>query len=70
MARMPNGRVYLHETIAITGTGSEAYKAHTGDRVGRGDVVAYAGTTGWSTGCHLHFTVLIDGKAVDPMKYL
>jgi murein DD-endopeptidase MepM/ murein hydrolase activator NlpD len=47
-----------------------SYKAHTGDRVGRGDVVAYAGTTGWSTGCHLHFTVLIDGTAVDPQKYM
>jgi hypothetical protein len=30
MARMPNRHVYLHETIAIAGTGSEAYKAHTG----------------------------------------
>lgn len=27
---MPNRHVYLHETIAIVGTGSEAYKAHTG----------------------------------------
>jgi hypothetical protein len=27
---MPNRHVYLHETIAIAGTGSEAYKAHTG----------------------------------------
>ena len=47
-----------------------AYKAHTGDRVGRGDVVAYAGTTGWSTGCHLHFTVMLNGTAVDPMNYI
>jgi murein DD-endopeptidase MepM/ murein hydrolase activator NlpD len=47
-----------------------SYKAHTGDRVSRGDVVAYAGTTGWSTGCHLHFTVLIDGTAVDPQHYM
>jgi hypothetical protein len=30
MARMRNHHVYLHETIAIVGTGSEAYKAHTG----------------------------------------
>jgi hypothetical protein len=30
MARMPNRHVYLHETITIVGTGSEAYKAHTG----------------------------------------
>ena len=47
-----------------------SYRVRTGARVGRGDVVAYAGTTGWSTGCHLHFTVLLDGTAVDPMNYI
>ena len=31
-------------------------------RVRRGETVGYAGTTGWSTGCHLHFTVLLDGS--------
>jgi murein DD-endopeptidase MepM/ murein hydrolase activator NlpD len=46
------------------------YKAHTGQHVGRGDTVGYAGTTGWSTGCHLHFTVLKNGNPVDPMKYM
>jgi murein DD-endopeptidase MepM/ murein hydrolase activator NlpD len=47
-----------------------SYAARTGAHVGRGDVVAYAGTTGWSTGCHLHFTVMLDGTAVDPAPYL
>ncbi|MFL5700532.1 MAG: peptidoglycan DD-metalloendopeptidase family protein [Ktedonobacteraceae bacterium] len=47
-----------------------SYKAHTGDRVRRGDTVAYAGTTGWSTACHLHFTVMVNGKAVDPQKFM
>jgi murein DD-endopeptidase MepM/ murein hydrolase activator NlpD len=47
-----------------------SYRARSGAHVGRGDVVAYAGTTGWSTGCHLHFTVLLNGTAVDPMNYL
>lgn len=47
-----------------------SYRAHTGNRVDRGEVVAYSGTTGWSTACHLHFTVMIDGTAVDPAKYL
>jgi murein DD-endopeptidase MepM/ murein hydrolase activator NlpD len=47
-----------------------SYAANTGERVSRGEVVGYAGTTGWSTGCHLHFTVLLDGNPVDPMKYL
>lgn len=63
------GRVNGHQMTLIYNHIS-AYKARTGDRVGRGDVVAYSGTTGWSTGCHLHFTVLIDGKAVDPQKYM
>lgn len=47
-----------------------SYKARTGERVKRGDVVAYAGTTGWSTGCHLHFTVLVNGKAVNPQSFM
>ncbi len=47
-----------------------SYKASEGDRVGRGEVVGTMGTTGWSTGCHLHFTVMADGTAVDPMPYL
>ena len=46
------------------------YKVSNGARVGRGDVVGYVGTTGWSTGCHMHFTVLRNGNPVDPMQYL
>jgi len=62
------GRVNGKSMVLIYNHAS-AYKAHTGDHVGRGDVVAYAGTTGWSTGCHLHFTVMLGGKAVDPMQF-
>ena len=47
-----------------------SYNASEGARVGRGDVVGYVGTTGWSTGCHMHFTVLRNGNPVDPMQYL
>jgi murein DD-endopeptidase MepM/ murein hydrolase activator NlpD len=46
------------------------YNVGAGANVSRGDVVGYVGTTGWSTGCHLHFTVMEDGHPVDPMKYL
>ena len=46
------------------------FAASEGEQVQRGDVVGYAGSTGWSTGCHLHFTVMADGVAVDPMTYL
>jgi murein DD-endopeptidase MepM/ murein hydrolase activator NlpD len=47
-----------------------SYRVRTGAHVGRGDVVAYSGTTGWSTGCHLHFTVMLNGTPVDPMNYM
>jgi len=46
------------------------YKVGVGDRVDRGDVVGYVGTTGWSTGCHLHFTVMVNGTPVDPMNWI
>ena len=41
-----------------------------GDELKRGNVVGFSGTTGDSTGCHLHFEVLIKGKAVDPLGWL
>jgi murein DD-endopeptidase MepM/ murein hydrolase activator NlpD len=59
------GRVNGHSYTAIYNHIS-SYRAHVGQVVGRGETVAYAGTTGWSTACHLHFTILKDGTAVDP----
>ena len=41
-----------------------------GDKVKRGDVVSYVGSTGKSTGPHVHYEVWKDGKTVDPKKYL
>jgi murein DD-endopeptidase MepM/ murein hydrolase activator NlpD len=38
--------------------------------VSRGEVIGYSGTTGLSTGCHLHFETLLDGRFVNPMGYL
>lgn len=37
-----------------------------GKTVAAGEMIAKVGTTGWSTGNHLHFTVYKNGTAVDP----
>ena len=46
------------------------YRVGTGEPSRRGEVIGYVGTTGWSTGCHLHFTVMVNGTPVDPMNWL
>ena len=45
------------------------YKARAGQRVKRGDVIGYVGSTGRSEGPHLHYEVHKDGKVVNPLDF-
>lgn len=47
-----------------------SFSVSVGQKVDRGALVALSGTTGASTGCHLHFEVMVDGDVVDPVGWL
>jgi murein DD-endopeptidase MepM/ murein hydrolase activator NlpD len=41
-----------------------------GQRVSKGQLVGYEGTTGNSTGCHLHFETILHGSVTNPLRWL
>jgi LysM repeat protein len=47
-----------------------AFNAEKGDKVSKGEQIGKMGSTGWSTGSHLHFEVIIDGKKYNPLNYI
>ena len=68
---------YGNATVIDHGNGLATMYAHqsqiivsAGQRVSRGQVIGYVGSTGFSTGPHLHFEVRVQGTPVDPMQYL
>lgn len=46
------------------------YAVKEGDKVHKGDLIGYVGSTGRSTGPHLHYEVRLAGQAVNPLPYM
>ncbi len=68
---------YGNLVIVNCGNDVEIYYGHcskllvkSGEKVKAGDVIAEVGSTGNSTGNHLHFEIRIDGTSVNPQKYI
>jgi murein DD-endopeptidase MepM/ murein hydrolase activator NlpD len=72
-----NNGGYGNMTLLSHGNGMSTLYGHqssiivsAGQAVSQGQVIGYVGSTGKSTGCHLHFEVRVNGNPVDPRGYL
>ena len=71
------GTAYGYHVVINHGNGFSTLYGHmirytvkVGEYVTRGEVIGYVGSTGWSTGPHLHLTMYYNGSLVNPKKYL
>jgi LysM repeat protein len=68
---------YGNNVVINHGGGKKTRYAHAsklyvkvGESVGRGEQIAAMGSTGWSTGPHIHFEVIINGAKYNPLSYI
>jgi murein DD-endopeptidase MepM/ murein hydrolase activator NlpD len=68
---------YGNNVVINHGGGKKTRYAHAsklfvkvGDSVDRGEQIAAMGSTGWSTGPHIHFEVIINGTKYNPLSYI
>lgn len=68
---------YGYNVLLDHGGGKKTRYAHAsqlyvkvGDKVNKGQNIAAMGSTGWSTGPHIHFEVIINGKKLNPLNYI
>ena len=75
----PGSVGYGNLLVMFHGNGYSTYYGHTagyapglysGEVVGRGTTIAFEGSTGWSTGPHLHFEIRVNGVYKDPCIWL
>jgi len=71
------GTGYGNQIVINHGGGKKTRYGHAsklfvkkGDQVTKGQTIAAMGSTGWSTGSHLHFEIIINGKKYNPLDYI
>lgn len=70
-------KIYGNQTILDLGNGYSVMLGHQsafgnikpGQQVGAGQLIGYVGSTGWSTGPHLHFETWYNNKPVNPLSW-
>jgi murein DD-endopeptidase MepM/ murein hydrolase activator NlpD len=65
-----NNGIMRGQSVVTTYNHLSRFVKSRGAHVSRGEVIAYSGTTGYSTGCHLHFMVIVNGHTTNPMGWL
>lgn len=65
-----NNGIMRGKSVVTTYNHLTRFVASAGQHVKRGQLIGYSGTTGYSTGCHLHFMVIANGNTVNPMGWL
>ncbi|HKX15005.1 MAG TPA: peptidoglycan DD-metalloendopeptidase family protein [Propionibacteriaceae bacterium] len=61
---------YVNGRYVTTGYNhASRYIVGVGQRVGKGQIIGYVGSTGFSTGCHLHLMVWLNGRLRNPMTW-
>lgn len=68
---------YGNRIVVVHGNGMSSSYNHlqeilvkVGDQVKQSQVIGKVGTTGHSTGCHMHFEIMLEGKFTDPLPFL
>ena len=65
-----NNGIKRGASVVTTYNHLSRYAKGRGAHVSRGEVIGYVGSTGYSTGCHLHFMVIANGRTTNPMGWL
>ena len=65
-----NNGIKRGKSIVTTYNHMSRFAKSAGAKVQRGDIIGYVGTTGYSTGCHLHFMVIANGQVTNPSSWL